>query len=369
MTTVPGPWSPVAPCTPQACAAGADPGVGAVVGPVRRLGRYAAAACVVTAGIALIPLVRRCGASHREALVRAWARAVIAAFGVRAILAPATTPTAAPTSTPISLRVRARVEALPPAPVCTGRAVPPSGPAMTMAPAPVPVAVPGSPPGGLPCAGAAAAPVPSPASRAGASAPGVLVVANHVSWLDILLVAAVRPGRMLAKSEVGHWPVFGRIAARGGTLFIERDRLRALPGTVARIATALRSGATVVAFPEGSTWCGRRQGRFRPAVFQAALDARVPVQPIAVRYHLRDGTPTTAAAFVGEDTLVASLRRVASARGLVAEVRLAPEIPAGEYSDRRRLAAAAQAAAAVPGREPAGPGETVRLSGTARCTR
>ncbi|MFJ8076525.1 lysophospholipid acyltransferase family protein [Streptomyces sp. NPDC096176] len=168
-----------------------------------------------------------------------------------------------------------------------------------------------------------------------------LVVANHISWLDIPLVAAVLPGRMLAKSEVRGWPVLGPLAALGGTLFVERDRLRALPHTVASMAAALRDGGRVVVFPEGSTWCGRGQGPFRPAAFQAALDAGVAVQPVRITY-----LPTGAAAFVGDDPLLASLCRVAAAGGLTAEIRLLPPILPGAFPDRRSLARAAQLAVA-----------------------
>ncbi|GGL65063.1 1-acyl-sn-glycerol-3-phosphate acyltransferase [Streptomyces fumigatiscleroticus] len=170
---------------------------------------------------------------------------------------------------------------------------------------------------------------------------GLLLVANHISWLDVPLLAAVRPARLLAKTEIRGWPVAGPLAARGA-LFIERDRLRALPDTVARIASALRGGAAVAAFPEGSTWCGRAQGTFRRAVFQAALDAAVPVQPVRIRYRRADGRASTAPAFVGDDTLLASVWRVARARGLVAEVEVRPGIPPGSHPDRRSLAAAAQ---------------------------
>ncbi|MFC8448696.1 lysophospholipid acyltransferase family protein [Kitasatospora sp. NPDC057223] len=171
---------------------------------------------------------------------------------------------------------------------------------------------------------------------------GALLVANHVSWLDVLLIEAVRPGRMLAKTEVRGWPLFGRLAAGIGTIFIERDRLRALPRTVEQITAALRRGEHVVVFPEGSTWCGRGGGRFRPAAFQAALEAGAPVQPVAIRYRLAGGEPTTAPAFVGEDGLLPSLWRVVSVRGLVAELTLLPEIPAGRHPERRSLARAAQ---------------------------
>jgi 1-acyl-sn-glycerol-3-phosphate acyltransferase len=182
---------------------------------------------------------------------------------------------------------------------------------------------------------------------------GVLIVANHISWLDIPLLAAVRPARMLAKREVGTWPVLGPLIARAGTLFIDRDRLRALPQVVSDLADALRSGSAVVVFPEGSTWCGRSHGRFRPAAFQAALDAGVPVQPVRIRYRLSDASPATLAAFVGDDTLLASLRRVTAARGLVAEVHVLPAIPYGAYGDRRALAHAAQATVEPPAPAPA----------------
>ncbi len=170
---------------------------------------------------------------------------------------------------------------------------------------------------------------------------GLLLVANHVSWLDVPLLAAVRPARMLAKSEIRHWPVAGAVAARAGVLFIERDRLRALPDTVATLTGALRAGAAVAAFPEGSTWCGRAQGPFRRAVFQAALDAGVPVQPVRIRYGTGERGVSTAPAFVGADTLLTSLWRVASARALTAEVAVGPAVPPGRHRDRRALAEAA----------------------------
>ncbi|MGW8354679.1 lysophospholipid acyltransferase family protein [Streptomyces wedmorensis] len=169
----------------------------------------------------------------------------------------------------------------------------------------------------------------------------LLVVANHVSWLDIPLVAALLPGRMVAKAEVRGWPVLGVLAALGGTLFLDRDGLRALPGTVREMTGVLARGGRVVVFPEGSTWCGRAAGRFRPAAFQAALDGGADVQPVRIDYR-----PTGAAAYVGDDPLAASLWRVVTARRLTAEVRMVERIPAARHPDRKSLAAAAQRAVA-----------------------
>ncbi|MET9951813.1 lysophospholipid acyltransferase family protein [Streptomyces sp. NPDC006339] len=169
----------------------------------------------------------------------------------------------------------------------------------------------------------------------------LLVVANHVSWLDVPLVAAVLPGRMLAKREVRGWPVLGPLAALGGTLFVDRERLRSLPGTVDATARALAAGGRVVVFPEGSTWCGRAGGAFRPAAFQAALDTGSDIQPVRIDYR-----PAGPAAFVGEDTLGASLWRIATARRLEAEIRILDPISSLRYPDRRTLARAAQSTVA-----------------------
>ncbi|SDK65969.1 1-acyl-sn-glycerol-3-phosphate acyltransferases [Actinopolyspora mzabensis] len=159
----------------------------------------------------------------------------------------------------------------------------------------------------------------APPPRTGTAA-GALVVANHVSWLDVLALQAVCPMRLLAKVEVRHWPLLGRLAVRAGTLFIERERPTRLPAAIGSVTEALRHGHVVGAFPEGTTRCGRASGQYRSAVFQAALEAGAPVRPVALRYELMSGEPTTVAAFVGEDTLLASLREVLAVRGLVVEL-------------------------------------------------
>lgn len=171
---------------------------------------------------------------------------------------------------------------------------------------------------------------------------GTLVVANHVSWLDIPAVLAVEGMRVLAKSDVRGWPVLGAMAARGGTLFIDRRSLRRLPGTVADIAATLRAGQSVLAFPEGSTWCGRTQGRFYPATFQAAIDADAAVRPVSLRYRLADGTPTTVAAFVGADTLLSSVLRVVATRGLTIELDAGPAAVATGAARRGMATATAE---------------------------
>ncbi len=189
--------------------------------------------------------------------------------------------------------------------------------------------------------------------RFGPPGVGVLVVSNHVSWLDLVTLSAVQPLRMVAKNEVRAWPVIGPLARRAGTVFVDRERLSTLPRMITAVSGALAGGAAIGAFPEGTTWCGLANGRFRPAVFQAAVDTATPVRPVMLRYRLAGAGTTTVASFVGSATLWESAVLVAGVRGLVVEVHLLPLLPARGL-DRRALAAGAQAAvtAAAPTLEP-----------------
>ena len=165
---------------------------------------------------------------------------------------------------------------------------------------------------------------------------GVLVVAGHVSWLDILVLAAVVPGRFVARADLISWPLLGGVARRAGVIPIVRDSLRRLPGTVTVVRDRLVAGETVVAFPEGTTWCGRAFGRFRPALFQAAIDAGRPVLPVSIGYLDAAGDPTTDPCFVGDEGIGPAMRRVLRSRGLRAEVVVGPRQDPG--SCRRELA-------------------------------
>jgi 1-acyl-sn-glycerol-3-phosphate acyltransferase len=173
---------------------------------------------------------------------------------------------------------------------------------------------------------------------------GALVVNNHVSWLDIVAVNAVRPMRAVAKKDIASWPVLGRLVSAAGSVYVDRENIRSLPDTVTTLADTLRNGAMVNATPEGTTWCGLTHGRFRPALFQAAIDGGVPVLPIALRFRLDTGDRTTAPAFIGDETIVDAIKRTAALRGLVLEVHVLPEIAPGRARDRRELAALAERA-------------------------
>ena len=165
----------------------------------------------------------------------------------------------------------------------------------------------------------------------------LLLVANHVSWLDPYAINAVLAARFVAKSEVAGWPVIGTIARGFDSLFIVRGSVCDAARTKDRMAEALRAGERVAVFPEGTTTDGRQVARFHTALLQAAIDAGASVQPIAIRYTDAAGRPSEAPVFVGDMTLASSLGRVLATPELHAHLTVGPAIPAAGWN-RRELA-------------------------------
>jgi len=174
----------------------------------------------------------------------------------------------------------------------------------------------------------------------GTPRPGAtLLVANHVSWLDIAAIHAAAPqARFVSKSDVKHWPLVGRLVAGAGTLFIERESRRDALRVVHQMADALRAGDTVAVFPEGTTGPGRELLPFHANLLQAAIATGMPVQPVVLRFHQPGQAFSPAVEFVGATTLLQSLWRMACAKGLQVELQwLGAEATA--HADRRALAA------------------------------
>ena len=170
--------------------------------------------------------------------------------------------------------------------------------------------------------------------RAGAK----LIVANHVSWLDIIAIHAICPqARFVSKADVQGWPLVGRLVAAGGTLYIQRDKRRDALRVVHEMAAALRAGDTVAVFPEGTTSDGRALLPFHANLLQAAIATEVPLQPVSLRYADARDAVSEAAMWVGDTTLVQSVWRLACARGLSVHLRVLA--PMGTvHADRRSLA-------------------------------
>ncbi|WP_149359057.1 lysophospholipid acyltransferase family protein [Lolliginicoccus suaedae] len=163
-----------------------------------------------------------------------------------------------------------------------------------------------------------------------------LIVSNHISWLDPLVISTTVSASFVARADLVEWPVIGSMARWARTIPVRRESLRDLPQALDLVTERLRRGERVAVFPEGTTWCGRSWGRLRPAFFQSAIDAGAWVHPVHVRYLTSDGETTTVPSFVGDDGLAASIGRVLSQRSLVVELTLlAPELAVG---DRKLLA-------------------------------
>jgi 1-acyl-sn-glycerol-3-phosphate acyltransferase len=152
----------------------------------------------------------------------------------------------------------------------------------------------------------------------------LLVVSNHVSWLDILAINAVHPARFVSKSDVRAWPLIGWLVACAGTLFIERERKRDALRVVHQVAATLKAGEVVAVFPEGTTSDGRGLLPFHANLLQAAISTETPVQPVVLRFADSSAAFSPAAAYVGDTSLVQSLWWIVMARGLQAHVAWLP---------------------------------------------
>lgn len=187
--------------------------------------------------------------------------------------------------------------------------------------------------------------------------PRCVIVANHVSWLDVMTIFSVRPAVFVAKDEIRRWPFVGRLCEQAGTLFIARGSRSHARHINGRVSETLSAGRVFAMFPEGKTTDGRSLNPFHRALFQSAVDADAVLQPIGIRYTDPDGAWTDAPAYVGDMSLVESAWRLVSAQAIVAEVRFAPSIPAGN-AHRKDLAMHAETAIAhaldlaPPRREP-----------------
>lgn len=165
-----------------------------------------------------------------------------------------------------------------------------------------------------------------------------LLVANHVSWLDVLVIQSLQPSVFIAKKEVGQWPVVGAIAKACGVVFVDRGSPSSAKKMVDDVANALHHGYRVAGFPEGTSSEGYTVSLFHANLFEAAIHRQVDVQPIALRYVDKDtGDLSSAAAFVGEMSFIDSLHRIMTAPCITVNVHIGDAISPEGHS-RRTLA-------------------------------
>jgi 1-acyl-sn-glycerol-3-phosphate acyltransferase len=174
--------------------------------------------------------------------------------------------------------------------------------------------------------------------------PGSLLVANHISWLDVFVVNAAYPAAFVSKAEIRQWPLVGWLAARNETVFLHRGSRGHAKVINGEIAALLGRRRHVAIFPEGTTTDGSHVLGFHAALLQPAIQAGATIQPLAIAYRLPDGSFTRAAAYDGDVSLLECIQAIVAEPQIVARIRVAPPISTVELPDRRVLAHAAREA-------------------------
>lgn len=165
-----------------------------------------------------------------------------------------------------------------------------------------------------------------------------LLVCNHISWLDILVIHAARHCRFVAKSELRDWPLVGMLATGAGTLYIERSHRKAALRMVADMSDAMKAGDVVAIFPEGTTSDGRDLLPFHANLIQAAISAEAGVQPMSIKFiNAATGEISFAPCYIGDDSLLGSMWRTLSADKIMAVVHFGP-VQSAQGRDRRAWA-------------------------------
>lgn len=168
--------------------------------------------------------------------------------------------------------------------------------------------------------------------------PGSLIVANHVSWLDIFVINAAFPTTFVSKAEVREWPLAGWLAAKHETVFLRRGSRGHARIVNSEIAALLAEGRHVTVFPEGTTTDGSHVLGFHGALLQAAIEAKAPLQPIAIAYRKPDGQYTRAPAYDGDLSLLDSLRAIIAEPQIIARLRVGEPLSVIDTPDRKALA-------------------------------
>jgi 1-acyl-sn-glycerol-3-phosphate acyltransferase len=174
----------------------------------------------------------------------------------------------------------------------------------------------------------------------------VMVVSNHVSWLDIFVINSLYPCRFVAKSEIRDWPLIGWLCEKTGTIFIARGRQRDVRRIYENLVESLQQGQRIAFFPEGTTAPQGTILPFHANLFEAPIEASAQVQPCAIRYLDGQGQLHHAADFVEEMSFMQSISAILKARGMTAELTFLPQIST-DGAHRRELAAQAHDAIKV----------------------
>ncbi len=165
-----------------------------------------------------------------------------------------------------------------------------------------------------------------------------LIVANHLSWLDILVIQSLMPAVFVAKEEVRHWPLIGSMAKTCGAIFVKRTSPQSVRAMVDSTVAIYQQGRSVVGFPEGTSTDGSDLGTFHANIFEGAVQCAALVHPVTLRYvHTQTGQPADAALFIGDMSLWKSLRRVMATPSITALAHIGADLSSQGHT-RKSLA-------------------------------
>jgi len=162
-----------------------------------------------------------------------------------------------------------------------------------------------------------------------------LIVSNHLSYLDIVVLSTAVPCVFVSKAEVAKWPIFGPYSRWSGTVFVQRHDRTDVARANAGIRDALQDGVPVVLFPEGTTTDGQRVLRFHSTLLQPAIDAAATITPSAITYELEDGDPAREACWWGDMALLPHLWNLLGKKTISARVVFGEPMQAS--GDRKSL--------------------------------
>jgi 1-acyl-sn-glycerol-3-phosphate acyltransferase len=162
-----------------------------------------------------------------------------------------------------------------------------------------------------------------------------LVVSNHLSYLDVLILAAAMPCFFVAKIEIGSWPFFGWAARACGTIFLDRTSKESAMSVADQMVERLKLQIPVLLFPEGTSTDGSQVIPFHPRLIDPATSTGTQISTAAIRYVVEDGTPERELCWFGDETFGAHLLKVLGVAGFSAEVRFGQP---RTYPDRRAAA-------------------------------
>jgi len=163
---------------------------------------------------------------------------------------------------------------------------------------------------------------------------GGMLVANHISWLDMVAINAISPARFVAKAQVAQWPLLGWLVRRSGTLFIQREIRRDVARINQQVQERLLRGECIALFPEGTSTDGTQPVHFHSSLLQSAIDAGTQVYPVAISYHDGEGRAVPGVAFDGDMTFVSSLRKVLGMTNINVRVQYLPAVTCRAFSRR-----------------------------------